>query len=255
MEDTFLDLQKEISGYTGRMFRDNFGKGPQSVYTSFGHTFLTIYLRNFLTPSERVLLDKDQIMTIQEMRDKLMETIIPELRAYVEITSGKKINEVYYDWNLHNKSAMITCISEEPFTPTDEINEAYSGKAGVDQEIISISHQAQKAPEEIYSCELNERTIVVIRNGILVRIEKELIRLGYQQVLKQVKRNLEKSYLHNTGRFETILQNRVIDSFVDWDFDLDKSVILFILNPKAPRPPASNIDREKESVGDADGQG
>lgn len=244
MEDTALDLQKEISGYTGRMFRDSFGKGPQSVYTSFGYTFLTIYLRNFLTPSEKVLLEKDQIMTIQQMRDKLMEMIEPELKAYIEIVTGKKVREVYYDWNLHNKSAMITCISEEPFTPKVEINEAYTGKNDVDQEIISISHQAQKAPEEIYSCQLNDRTIVIIRNGILVRIEKELIRLGHQDLLRRVKRSLEKSYLHNNGRFEEILGHRVIDSFVDWDFDLDQSVILLILNPKPPREPMDRMDIE-----------
>lgn len=230
-----LSLQKDISGYVGKMFRESFGKGPQSVYTSVGYTYITIYLRNFLTPSERVLLEQDQVMTIMQMRDKLMDTLIPELRAFIEITTSKKIQEVYYDWNLHNKSGMVTCISSELFTPKEVLVEEYIGKEKVDNEVIQISKQAQKIPEEIYSCEINERTLVIIRNGILVRIEKELIRLGHGDLLKRVKRNLEKGYLHNNSQLEATLNKQIIEMFVDWDFDLDKSVILFVLNPTDPK--------------------
>ncbi|WP_235848313.1 Na-translocating system protein MpsC family protein [Litchfieldia alkalitelluris] len=245
MDNSSIDIQKEVSGYTGKMFRDIFGRGPQSVYTSFGYTFITIYLRNFLTPSEKVLLEQDQVMTIQQMRDKLMETIIPELKTYIEIITKNKIREVYYDWNLHNRSAMITCISSTPFTSKPTINEGYIGKEDVNREIMAISKRAEKLPEEIYSCELNERTIVIIRNGILVPIEKELVRLGHGDLLKRVKRNLEKSYLHNNSHFETVLNKQIIDSFVDWDFNLDKSVILLLLNPTEPKKHnMSQVDKE-----------
>ncbi len=245
MEDSLKKMQQDISSFTGRLFRDHFGKGPESVYVSMGYTFLVIYLRNFITPSERVLLEQDQEMTILQLRGKLMKSISPELKAYIEILTGIKIREIYYDWGIHNHSGMITCISEEPFTAKEAIEEDYAGKRQIDQEIVDISHQAQKAPEEIYSCEINDRTLVVIRNGILVRIEKELIRLGNDELLKRVKRNLEKSYLHNNSHFETILNKRVIDSFVDWDFELDKSAIVFILNPKQPRETTwAQVDKE-----------
>ncbi|WP_456277249.1 Na-translocating system protein MpsC family protein [Bacillus sp. AK128] len=245
MDETIVHLQKEISGYIGKLFREIFGKGPQSVNTTIGYTFTTIYMRNFLSPSERVLLDQDQEMTILQLRDKLMESITPEVRAYIEIQTGKKIREVYYDWNLHNKSAMITCISDEPLTLLDNIDEEYKGKEAINQEISLISEQAQKVPEEIYSCQLNERTILIIRNGILVRIEKELIRLGHGDLLRRVKRNLEKTYLHNTNQFQAILKNKVVDVLVDWDFELDKSVIMLIMNPTEPRKYGySQIDKE-----------
>lgn len=245
MEDNLRKIQQDISSYTGKLFRDHFGKGPETVYVSLGFTFLVIYLRNFITPSEKILLEQDQEMTILQLRGKLMKSISPELKAYIEILTGIKIRELYYDWGFHNHSGMITCISEEPFTSKEAIVEDYVGKKQIDQEIVDISHQAQKAPEEVYSCEINDRTIVVIRNGILVRIEKELIRLGNDELLKRVKRNLEKSYLHNNSHFETILNRRVIDVFVDWDFELDKSAIVFILNPKKPREAnRSQVDTE-----------
>ncbi len=64
VQEEMEHLQKEISGYTGKVFREIFGKGPQSVQTSIGFTFITIYLRNFITPAEQVLMGQDQVMTI-----------------------------------------------------------------------------------------------------------------------------------------------------------------------------------------------
>ncbi|MDT8860894.1 DUF2294 domain-containing protein [Alkalihalobacillus sp. MEB130] len=231
MEFAEKELQQEIGGYTGRLLRDNFGKGPESVFVSIGYTFITIYLRKFITPSEKILMEQDQVMDVQQIRDKLMKSIVPEFKAYLELVTKRKIREVYYDWGLHNKSGVIVCVSREPFTTKESIVEDFIGKDAFNQEIIDISKQAEKAPEEIYSCELNPRTIVNVRNGILVRIEKELIRLGNEELLKRVKRNLEKNFLHNSSHFHTILGREVVDSFVDWDFELDKSIIVFITVP------------------------
>ncbi|GAE37053.1 Na-translocating system protein MpsC family protein [Halalkalibacter akibai] len=231
MELSEKELQQEVGGYIGRMLREHFGKGPESVFVSVGYTFMTVYLRNFITPAERILMEQDQVMDILQIRAKLMKSLMPECKAYMEIITKRKIREVYYDWGLHNKSGMIVFVSDEPFTGKEAISENFTGKAQLNGEITNISKQAQKAPEETYSCELNPRTIVNVRNGILVRIEKELIRLGYSELLKRVKRNLEKQFLHNNNHFHTIFEREVIDSFVDWDFELDKSVIVFIVVP------------------------
>lgn len=224
--------QQFIGSTIGKLLRDSFGKGPESVYVATGSTFITMYLRNFLLSSERVLMEQGQEMTIHQIRSKLMQSLIPEMKAIVQHATGNRLREFYYDWNLHNKSGMFMGISSQPFKASETVNEEYAGKQILDQEIAKISQQMQKAPDDLYSCELNPRTLVVIRNGILVGIEKELIRLGLQDTLKTLKRNLEKSYFHNHSRFESILAKSVVDVFVDWDFDLDKSIITFILNPK-----------------------
>ncbi len=166
-----------------------------------------------------------------------METIIPQLNTFIEVRTGKKVREFYYDWNLHNKSAMFTSISSDPFTSEEVLQEQYKQRDLINKEIIDISERAEKSPEEIYSCQMDDRTIVVIRNGILVRIEKELIRLGNSELLKRVKRNLEKHYLHNNSRLEWIFNHHIVDALVDWDFNLDKSVIVLKLNQAKPKKP------------------
>lgn len=224
--------QQLITSFAGKLLRDHFGKGPESVFVSIGDVFITIYWRNFLTPSERVLLEQDHILIIDQMREKLLQMMLPEIAGYIEIVTGNRPREFYYDWSLHNKTGMLVGICNEPFPYGQAVYEDYTGKEETEQELLRISQEVQKLPNELYSCEVNSRMLLVIRKGILVPIEKELIRLGHGELLKGVKRSLEKRYLHNNSWFEKILQRKVVDSFTDWDFELDKSVILLVLQPK-----------------------
>lgn len=222
-------MHLELASYIGRTLRENFGKGPESVFVSYNQSILTVYLRNFLTPSENVLLAQDQEAIVQSTRDMLMQTLIPEFKAYIKILTGMEIKEFYYDWGLHNKSGVFIGISTS--APGKIINDSYEGKEQLHKEIKRISSQAQKEPEEVESYLLNQRTLVVLRKGILVSIERELIRLGSSETLRIAKRNLEKRLLHNSNHFESILNTKVNDIFVDWDFGLDKSAIVLILSP------------------------
>lgn len=227
----YSKLQTELGSYVGKLLRDSFGRGPGSVFVSIDNFIITIYLRNFLSPTENILMAQKQEALVQQTRDKLMQTLISEIKAYVKILADMEIEEFYYDWALHNKSGLFVCICSNQTDREISMANEYRGKSDIHNEIKSISIEAQKEPEEVISHLLNPRTLLVIRKGILVRIEKELIRMGLSEHLRIAKRNLEKSLLHNANRFETILNTKVIDIFVDWDFNLDKSAIVFILNP------------------------
>lgn len=231
MESPIYKQTAELSSYISKTLRDSFGKGPESVHVSLGKTFIIVYIRNFLTPTEKVLLNQKQDENVQQTRDLVMHTLIPEIKAYIKIVTGMEIREFYYDWGLHNKSAMFTGICSDSTGIDVPINEEFTGKAELLDEINKLSSESEKKPEEIYACQINHRSIMVIRNGILVRIEKQLIRQGMQEQLKLAKRTLEKGLLHNNNHFEGILKTQIIDIFVDWDFDLDKSVIVLVTNP------------------------
>jgi uncharacterized protein YbcI len=186
-----------------------------------------------MSPMERVLMEEDQVKSILRMRDTMMSKLCPEIKVFVQITTGVEIEEWYYDWGLHNRTGVIVGISAELFTDEQVMNTQYQGKDIIHNEILKISAQAEKRPEDLFSCQLNSRILMVIRNGIFVTIEKELIRLGYQDILKVAKRNMEKSFLHtNHNQLDAVLGKRVTDVFVDWNFDLDKSVIIYNLTDK-----------------------
>ena len=66
----------------------------------------------------------------------------------------------------------------------------------------------------------------------LVAIEKEMIRSGFGEQLRMAKRHLEKRLLHQLS-LEKVLQLKVEDIFVDWDFDSDFSHIILIVKPES----------------------
>jgi uncharacterized protein YbcI len=177
------------------------------------------------------LLSQNQEGNVLQTRDMVMKLLIPEIKAYIKFVTGMEIREFYYDWGIHNKSGMFMGISSDSSSIDQPIFENFTGKEEIHKELIKISQEAEKVPGEIYSYRMNERTLLVIRNGILVRIEKQLIRQGFREQLKIAKGALEKDLLHNNNHFEAILGTKVVDIFVDWDFDLDKSVIAFVTNP------------------------
>lgn len=221
-------IESEISSYVGKLLRDNFGKGPSSVYVSIKKPFITIHVRDFLAPMEKILVNQSEQERVEQTRDMLMRELLPEMKATINVTADIHLQEMYYDWSLSNRSGIIIGVmhQEDHVSHTDE----YEEKAGVHEEINHVSKQAEKAPEKIESFYINDRTLLIIRNGILVPIEKELIRSGFEQKLKLVKRHLEKRLI-NTASFEQILGLPVGDAFVDWDFNQDLSYVVLILKP------------------------
>ena len=224
-----FDLEKEISGYIGRLLRENFGRGPSNVFCSISSPYVSVYVTNFLSPMEKTLMGNQQSVYVQKTRDLMMETLEKEITAFIEDHTEERVKEFYYDWNLDVKTGMFLFVLENEHPKNFEF---YSNQDGVHKEIDDLSMEIQKAPEHTFSKFLNERTLIIIRVGILISIEKEFIHLGFQETLKIAKRTLEKRVINDhKNNFEGFLNAQLVDYFVDWNFDKDKSYTLFIIKP------------------------
>ncbi|RWZ58964.1 DUF2294 family protein [Halobacillus fulvus] len=223
-------VQSELSSYIGKLFRDNFGKGPSAVFVSVEEPFVTIYLKDFLAPMERVLVGQKNDQKVDETRDLLMQELIPDIKANFRAVAGIEIEDLYYDWSLSHRTGMLIGVLDTEISGEQTIQD-HKGKEALHQEVQKVSQQAEKAPESIRSFELNDRTLIVERKGILVPIEKEMLRLGFSDQLRITKRHLEKRLLH-LASFEQILGTKLEDIFVDWDLVRDKSYIVLIKKPR-----------------------
>ncbi|MBN9655248.1 DUF2294 family protein [Halobacillus sp. GSS1] len=223
-------IQSDMSSYIGKLLRDHFGKGPSSVFVSIEGKFLTIYLKDFLAPMERVLVGQRNDKKVEETRDLMMRELIPDIKATFRATSGIHVDHLYYDWSLSRRTGVLVGVITTDTPDEGEELISYEHKDAVHEEVEKLSQKAEKAPASIRSFLLNNRTLLIERNGILVAIEKEMISAGYEQPLKISKRRLEKRLL-NHASFETILGTSIEDVFIDWDFDKDRSYMVLILKP------------------------
>jgi len=222
-----LKREDMIAGYAGKLLRERFGKGPESIYVSADDRSVSMHIRNFLGPVEHFLLSQSEEQSFRQIRELLMKSLLPELKHYLLNEAGFEAREVYYDWGIHNASGMIVALAPD----NRGAGECYPGREEAEAQMIAVSERIQKAPDRIYSWWPNRRTLLIVREGILIAIERELIGLGYEQILKSTKRKLEKRHLEHETAFDRLFGRKLADFYVDWDFELDKSVTVYSFQP------------------------
>ncbi|MFD1903906.1 Na-translocating system protein MpsC family protein [Paenibacillus rhizoplanae] len=50
---SITELTSQLSSFTGRLLRERFGKGPESIHASIGEQCIALHIRNFIGPVER----------------------------------------------------------------------------------------------------------------------------------------------------------------------------------------------------------
>ncbi|AIQ65611.1 hypothetical protein PSTEL_23380 [Paenibacillus stellifer] len=217
-----IDLAGQLSNYTGRLLRERFGRGPESVYASIGKHCVAMHIRNFMGPVERFLLGKEEEQAFRYTRELLMKSLLPELSSYLKDELDFDAGEIFYDWGIHNASGMIVALAEGCEASAD----SYARQEEVHAEINEVSSKVHKLPNLTSSWWINPRMLIIRREGILIPLEKELLELGYENTLRTTKRKMEKRYLEMTT-VASLLGKELSDIYVDWDFNKDTSVIAY----------------------------
>ncbi|WP_276353103.1 Na-translocating system protein MpsC family protein [Cohnella caldifontis] len=223
-----MDQEKSnaISGYVSKLLRQNFGRGPQICQTFAGGKHMLVHIRGFISPMEEVLMREGSDFQVEKARTAIIDRILGELEGIIRVSLEREVKEYYQDWNFPNNSGVLMFELDESI---GESPHAAFDTRLLEQEIVRISRLVQRAPDEIHTYVVSPRHYLVERNGILIAIEKALIKKGFAFELKSTKDELEKTYLHRQGRFDQICGAGVSDIFVDWSFKNDKSLMAFIL--------------------------
>lgn len=223
-------VQSEIGGYISGLLRNHFGKGPTSVYVTVKRPFILIHLRGFIAPMETVLLKKKDWKRVLETRDLLINELKSEIEENLRSIADLNIRELYADWNLESESGLLIGVMPEEVKAEEFDWPEQIDKDALESKVSYASAVAERPPGSIESYWLNDRTLLVKRNKILVGIEKALIAEGYTEILKLSKRPLERTLLYNTQP-EKILGRPVAEIFLDWNFPADIGYIVFMMEP------------------------
>ena len=224
-------IEAEVSGYISGLLRTHFGKGPTSVFVAIRRPFVIIHLREFLAPTEKVLMSQHEAGRVKEIRDLLMADLNGQMKMDLLKSVELDIKDIYADWNLENKTGILILVLNEEGTedvgewPKDIENKAFY------QEIIKISKEAQKEPEKTEVYWLNPRTVLIRRKGIMIEIEKELIKNNFTAQLKLAKRPLESKLIYNSS-LEQILNRNITEVFTVWNFTEDVGYMVLLIEPE-----------------------
>lgn len=199
----------------------------------FHPPYLLIQLNGFLLPPEKMLLDRLENKRVLESRDLMMNSLKNDFLEGLGSVSDFKGKELFFDWNLEKESALLLVIAGNTDAESD-----FSAPPGVHEgpikDIIEMnSSLTQKKPEKTELFWLNSDILLIKRTGILVEIEKQLIKNGAADELKLAKRPLEYR-ITKFFNLDHFLPSPVEEIFVDWDFHQEYSYMVLILKRSTP---------------------
>jgi uncharacterized protein YbcI len=83
---------RDISAGMIRLYKEHFGRAPESVETHFASpNLLVCVLSNSLTPVERSLRDVGETQRLRAIRMVLQHSAEPQFRAIVETVTGRRV--------------------------------------------------------------------------------------------------------------------------------------------------------------------
>ncbi|GGD77131.1 Na-translocating system protein MpsC family protein [Paenibacillus nasutitermitis] len=223
MEDK--EISSQLSSFMGKLLRDRFGKGPESIHISYDSRSITMHMRNFIGPVEKLLLTQQKEEAFRDTRKLVMDSLIPDLNEFIKTTIRKEVEEFYYDWDLEHHSGILVGLFYHDVSEEDDV---YEGKEAIHERVGHTTQICEKIPDRIHSYWTNSRTLVIIRYGLLIKIEKQMLDLGYEGTLRISKRVLEKHHFAHDVDMKQILGRTVEGLFLDWKFEKDKSVLVYI---------------------------
>lgn len=223
-------VQSEIGGYISTLLRNHFGKGPTSVFVTIKQPFIVIHFRGFIAPMEAVLLKQNEWKRVLETRDLLINELKDDIKESLRRIAKLDVREFYADWNLDKETGLLIGVSDEKVREADFKWPDRINQIDFDEKIAKASEKAEKKPGSLQSFWLNDRTILIKKTKILVGIENALISEGYSEILKLVKRPLERKLLLEAEP-EKVLGRNLNEIFLDWNFKEDIGYIVFMLEP------------------------
>lgn len=221
--------EAEVGGYISGLFRAHFGKGPASVFVAIREPFIIIHLREFLAPTEKVLMSQKESVRVQEIRDSLMRDLKEQIKLDLLKSAELEIKEIHADWNLENKTGLLILVLNGEAKEKAQEWPKHIDKKAFYQEVADASKKAQKEPDKTEVFWLNGRTVLIRREGILIEIE--MIRNNFTEQLKLAKRPLEAKLIYNSS-LEQLLNRKITEAFTDWDFKDDIGYMVLLIEAK-----------------------
>ncbi|WP_322923763.1 Na-translocating system protein MpsC family protein [Paenibacillus campi] len=207
----------------GLLGQSQFGKSPESVTIRANEHSVVIFLNELIDPDdERLPDDPDERYT--HVYILLDQFVFPAIRRKIESAAGQKIIHHFIDWKEEVNCACIAIMFE--LAPDRKKEDLYTGKAELHIRVSQITEDVQKSPAEIESYWIDSTTLVVIRKGLLISLEKRIIKKGFNNALRVSKRELELDRFIHDLPVRAILGKTLEQAFLDWDFANDISLMV-----------------------------
>lgn len=185
---------------------------------------LLVQLHHFLDDEMENLIFREDLDVFRSIRELMMEYALKDIQSQLLEQFGLPLKEIYYDWDEHDQSSMIIGMFHNQVLDMEQ--RYYPNQKMVHEQVSLVTHIVEKYPDTIRSFWADPYTLVMMRQGLLVRIEQEMVKEGFQEVLRKTKRKAEKTEFLKS-EIESVIERKLKSMYVDWDFKKDQSVLVY----------------------------
>ncbi|TDL31285.1 DUF2294 family protein [Jeotgalibacillus sp. S-D1] len=224
-------IESSVARFFSEFLEEQFGEKPGAVTVVRNPPFTVVYLEEFLLPTEKVLINRNELNRVLETRDFLIQTLKPEIMSGLKEISGDDFMGFYADWNVTQETGIFIAVGAQEGASENFKWPKEADEEGIRKVVLMNSSYTQKKPWQLHFYWLNDQLLLIERWGIMVDIEKELIKNGITEDLRLAKRPMEYQ-MKKLFNLDALLQRHVIELFADWDFELDKGYYVLVMENK-----------------------
>lgn len=222
------DLLK-LSSHFSKMLKKRFGKGPESCLIVLNKGRLYIFIRNFITPAEEVLLENKEWELASSFRSAVFSSVIKEF-----IPKASKMLEIDFkyffdDWNYSSNTGFVFL----EHVHTDEEKVVLDSQTHKFLQVVEeIGLQIHRKPDELRMIMNTHNMCGIELIGVHSQLETLLFKNGNSNYLHQHLTYIKEGYLKEKQQLELILNYSVDDVFVMRDYARNRYILFLIFSKK-----------------------
>jgi uncharacterized protein YbcI len=216
-----------LSSNFSKMLKRGFGKGPETCNVTKRGNRVYVLMRNFITPSEEVLLRNEDILLATKFRLSVFNAVAEEFVNEASRVLGTEYKTFYYDWNYDTNNGLLLLEGQELHDQqkVDGVFETETVRL-----LSEIGSRLHKVPGSSRIVKYTQNYCVVESKGVFLEVDHILYKRGCFDLLLHQSKEIKSGYLKHKKLFEKQFNRGIDDLFLILDHTNNRNLLIFNFN-------------------------
>ncbi|MBY0147637.1 Na-translocating system protein MpsC family protein [Neobacillus niacini] len=216
-----------LSSTFSKSLKRSFGKGPETCNVILKGNRFYVYMRNFITPAEEVLIKQDKLELAVNFRTSIINAVTEDYLPEVSKVLGISFDSFFHDWN-YDKNTGILLLDHSQLDHEKNLDSTFENNLFTLIENVGSSYH--KKPASLKVIKFTQNICAIESKEVLLPLERLVYEKGNADLLLQQAWEIKTGYWKNKGQFEGLFNRLIEDMFMMWDYKNNRNYLVFIFN-------------------------
>jgi uncharacterized protein YbcI len=216
-----------LSSTFSKLRKRSFGKGPETCTVILKGNRFYVYMRNFITPAEEVLIKQDKLELAMNFRSSIINAVTENYLPEVSKVLGVSFDYFFHDWN-YEKNTGILLLDHSQSGYEENLDNTF--KNNLFTLIENVGSSYYKKPASLKVIKFTQNICAIESTEVLLPLERLVYEKGSYELLLHQAREIKNGYWKNKEQFEGIFTRLIEDMFMMWDYKNNRNYLVFIFN-------------------------